>query len=301
MIFLTLGVLLLTAVVLFSGYKMFVEPYQLMISEKEICYGNLPEGLDGLRIVHLSDFHFDENNGGHIISFFDHLLERRIDFIILTGDFIESLAGLHHLKEVVKRMLELKPKYGIYGCLGNHDYYHFSRKDFILVRFVVDERNDVKKLLETLEDEGVKVLMNENVVLDVNGAKLNIVGIDEYVSGRFNLPASIDGVDPDGFTILISHAPDIVFHLEPYKVDLVLSGHTHGGQIKLPFWGTVIKRTKLKRKQSSGFFKYNGTNVHVTQGLGASPKAMVRFLCSPEVAILTLKKTKETSEQASFN
>lgn len=275
---------------------MNIEPYRLMITEKEILSDNLTDKLQGLRIAHLADFHFDKNHGKHIIDFFDLMHDRKIDLIFLTGDFVETKGGLDNLVKVLKKIETLEPRYGIYGCLGNHDYFHFSRKDFILVRYVVDEKNDIDELTKTLKENGIELLLNENRVIDINGEKVNIVGIDEYVSGRFSLPAAMDGLDPNRFTILISHAPDIVFHLEPYKVDLVLSGHTHGGQIKLPFWGTVIKRTKLKRKQSSGLFRYNGTNVHITQGLGASPKAMVRFLCSPEIAMLTLNKKSKIME-----
>ena len=114
--------------------------------------------------------------------------------------------------------------------------------------------------------------------------------LPDVVLMDITLADEMDGIDPAGYTILLSHAPDIVFHLDPYEVDLVLSGHTHGGQVNLPLFGTVIKRTKLKRKQCSGLFKYNGSSVHITQGLGASPKAMIRFLCTPEMAVLTLRK-----------
>jgi len=283
--------LVLVGMTLFSGYKMFIEPDQLLVAEKEILSDKIPESLDGLRILHLADFHFDKDNGGHLIHFFDQLIDRNLDLIFLTGDFIETLDGLNNLDEFLKKMLEFNPKYGIYACLGNHDYFHFSRKDFVLVRFVVNEQNDISKLKEKLQENQIQVLLNEHKELKVNGVTLNIVGVDEYVSGRSSLSAALDGISND-YTILLSHAPDVVFHLEPYKVDLVLSGHTHGGQIKLPFLGSVIKRTKLSRNQSSGLFRYNGTNVHTTQGLGASPKAMVRFLCSPEAAILTLRNKK---------
>ena len=138
-------------------------------------------------------------------------------------------------------------------------------------------------------------------MLDIEGSCLNLVGVDEYVSGRFSLPAAMDGLDPSRFTVLLSHAPDIVFHIDPFKIDLVLSGHTHGGQVRLPYWGTVIKRTKLSRKQSTGLFRYNGTNVHITQGVGASPKAMVRFLCSPEIAILNLKSREKKLRKPVYN
>jgi uncharacterized protein len=282
----------LTIFSLIIAYKMFIEPYQLMISEKDIISDNIQEDIEGFTILHLADFHLEKNKGKHLINFFDQLEKRKFDAIVLTGDYIENTTGFDNLEKILDKMNDLKPKYGIFACLGNHDYFHFSRKDFVLVRYVVEEQNNIKQLKDILEKNGVEILIDNNQVIKTQKGSINFVGIDEYVSGRFSVPVAMDNVDKKGFTVLISHAPDIVFHLAPFKVDLVLSGHTHGGQIKLPFIGTIIKRTKLTRKQASGLFKYKGTYVHVTQGLGSSPKAMIRFLCSPEMAILTLKRKR---------
>lgn len=272
---------------LFSG-PLSVEKITVKITD-------LPASLDGTTLVHLSDLHYD----GLRLS--EKTLEQAIaisneadpDLIILTGDYVtDDPSPIHKL---VQRLKHLQSRAGICAVLGNHDL-HYKYSQAIIT--------------DALTSIGVQVLSNQ--IAYPLGEELPIVGCADYWFGKFD-PLILNQLDDTTPRLVLSHNPDTAEPLKKYRVDLQLSGHTHGGQIVLPFLGpAVIYYNKLVRKiprkirkyipflranygkvvrhweWAQGFHKIGNNQLYVNRGLGTY--APGRLFCPPEVTIITLTR-----------
>jgi len=152
----------------------------------------------------------------------------------------------------------------IYAVLGNHDYsYGWSHKE------VADE---VEKYMESL---GVDVMRNENRI--ICGGKIRIIGIDSFWSGQYNLSNAHNWKEekqdkPKIFNVLISHNPDIIYVLKDERPDLIISGHTHGGQVKIPFLGPVTMPSDVGKICPDGLCNVSGYEIYITRGIGGNPR-----------------------------
>lgn len=194
----------------------------LTIETLDVSVENLPYGLDGLKIIQMSDFHADK------VGLFDGLLDQAIaasnrefpDLVVLTGDFITSkTAPLDRLMNDLKR---LESRYGTYAILGNHDVYPFDLRSAVL---------------ESLSQAGIQVLWNE--VIYPCGPGLAIVGFADVRSREFCPSQVMPQIPPEIPRIVLAHNPDCATALKDWRVDLQLSGHTHGGQICFPGLGSL--------------------------------------------------------------
>ncbi len=223
-------------------------------------------GLDGVRLGQLSDIHVRSGvkprRLHHAVEMMNALAP---DFVVLTGDYVcMSARPLPMLTEALKAL-----RVPAYATLGNHDHW-----------------SDARKVRRALEDAGVDVLTNEHRALRVRGAPLHLVGVDDSVTRHDDPDAAFAGVPEDSTRIVLSHDPKSADHLHRWSPALILSGHTHGGQVyfnKL----TPFLSAKVGIKYLSGFFEIEGTLLYVTRGLGAS--LPVRFRAPTEVALLTLR------------
>lgn len=248
-----------------------VEPYDLEVVERELHFAGLPEGLDGLRIAHLSDFHLER---------FDDVERRAIeavrradpDLICLTGDFIDDRK---HLQFLVPYLMELCRGKRAYGVLGNHDY---------------SERVDPEWLKRELGRAGVHLLVNEGVTERVRGVWITIAGVDDPHTGRADVARALKREQGSpSFTLMLAHSPDVLLDPGAAKADLVLCGHTHGGQVCLPFVGPLRTNTRIGRRAAQGEGEIGGARYYVSRGLGTS-MLRLRLFCRPELAVLTLRR-----------
>jgi len=275
---------------------------------------------DGIVVLHLSDFHF--RAGGRVqarkIARLKQLLAgERYDIVALTGDLIHDAAGLPAALSLIE---SLRPQMGAYSCRGNHDYAEYSvwgvfghtwreaegagglslgdllgaaRRlvDFArkvlrneLVRLPV-AFNDMAALDAGLLSAGVRPLLNTSVQVD--GAELWVAGVDDLTEGRPDLRTALAGVPDEPPLILLAHNPDIWLDARVIAADLVLSGHTHGGQVRLPVLGVAhTQGTHLSRQRPAGWFERGGTRMFVSRGLGES--IPLRLGVRPQVALIRL-------------
>ena len=256
---------------------------------------NLPSRLVGTTIVQLSDLHYDG------VRLSEATLEEAIaisneanpDLVFITGDFVtDNPQPIHKLAE---RLKELNSKQGVYGCLGNHD-------------LVTDTaRSIITKALATID---LKILWNE--VVYPLGEGLAVVGLPDFWSREFKPAPVFEGIPRDMPRIVLSHNPDSASILKQWRVDLQLSGHTHGGQIVLPNYGPIFAVLPKIRKRvprylrnrlpyikdcakvtknwnwSEGWHQVNKNQLYVNRGLGTYRPG--RLNCPPEVTIITLEK-----------
>jgi len=235
-----------------------------------------------ITILHLSDIHFIKTEG-HKRHFFQRLSMLNPDLIFLTGDIIDNNEGIDTAARVISG---LRARYGTFLVLGNHDYYDYHVFDNIRYHLGLGKtsihRNNVSRLVSEMKRIGVHVLINESMKLQVHGTPVLIGGTDDPVTQKVDFEKALHGLSPETFNVLLIHQLDGLLKLSHHGVDLAFAGHTHGGQIRMPFFGPFFCDTKLGRRYVEGLREYKGTTVFVSRGLGAGRILIPRFACRPE-------------------
>ncbi|MEW6358117.1 MAG: metallophosphoesterase [Planctomycetota bacterium] len=269
-----------------AAYMIFVETRWFHLGEVTIhVRKSFPRRLT---VLHLTDAHFRKGHGWKR-RFIEGLAERPVDFVFATGDMIDSPDGIG---DCVQALAALKPRYGTYFVLGGHDHYAITLMDTIhhLTHFTTSRRasrkNETEELIKRLTEIGVSVLVNEHRRVKVDECEIVIVGLDDPFLSRDDLDAAMEGVAAEDHTILLVHSPDVTEGAPEQDVDVVFAGHTHGGQIRLPFIGALVTRSTLPRRRACGVFKVKETVFHLNKGLGAGPITDFRLFCRPEATIV---------------
>ncbi len=243
------------------------EPFMLAIERQEIYLRRLPAGLDGLRLVHLSDFHYGPlTDSEHLERAVKAANDLRADVIVLTGDYIsQDRIYAAPCAELVGR---LRARFGVYAVLGNHDHW-----------------TDAALIADLFRAEGIKVLVNEGLRLDLKGQSFWLAGVDDTMVGLEDLPLALAGSSDDEMKLLLAHNPIILRRAARAGVDLVLSGHTHGGQVTLR--PEKNRSGRPRRRLLRGLGRRGNTQIYVTRGLG-TVVLPIRYGCPPEVSVLEL-------------
>jgi uncharacterized protein len=263
---------------LLVAYGSFVEPRLLRVRKQRVA---LPVGAP-LRLAVAADFHVGPYKGaGFVERVVAHINALKPDVILLPGDFIEgitsTMADLSPLKE-------LRAPLGIFATLGNHD----SGEMLTLLEHkplkLIDRSAEVT---ETLRALGVTVLRNERVILRHGDRQIAIAGADDAWMDSCDLKKTLADIPPAAPTILLAHNPDVIEDDESRMADLIICGHTHGGQFRLPLIGPIVPiPNRVGRKYDWGLFKLeNGTRMIVTCGVGES-LCRARLFCPPEVVLV---------------
>ena len=262
------------------AWAVFVEPNWYRLKRISI---HLPKKVrKPFTILHLSDVHFQKKMGSkkHI---FQRLSMLNPDLIFLTGDIIDCDDGID---TAVRLLAGLRARYGTFFIFGNHDYYDYRLRDVFLYHVgfsrIAAHRNNSSRFAEELKRIGITVLVNQSVRLEVHGNHVLIGGTDDPVTQKIDFERALRGLSAETVNILLTHHLDSVLKLSHHGVDLVFSGHTHGGQLRIPFLGPVVCETKLPRRYISGLHIYNGMTACVSRGMGASRFTFPRFACRPE-------------------
>jgi predicted MPP superfamily phosphohydrolase len=248
-------------------------PPRVRLSRHEIVLPRLPARLDGLRVLHVTDLHL---HPGPRLAWQIPALARTTphDLICYTGDFIDSDADLPRLVDLLAHMPRGVPAYAV---LGNHDYKPYGRWY---------GHNNVQRLRQVLTAAGLTILSNESRLL--YGGGLSLVGVDDPATRHDDLDRAFAQVPAAAGSLLLAHSPDIVLRLANHHPGLILAGHTHGGQVRLPLLGAVLTESHIPRRLAMGLHAYNGTQLFVSRGVGYSGLDL-RFACPSEVTLLTLR------------
>ncbi len=243
------------------------EANSLKIENISITLKRLPKSLDGFRFVHLSDIHhspFTEIE--HIQRAVETANALEPELVLLTGDYVS------HEQEYIRPMAEtlgqLTSKFGTFACLGNHD--HWTNAELVT---------------SSLRDAKINVLINEGVRFTAHDASFWLAGVDDYMLGKTDLRSALRGSFPDEMKMLLAHNPVIIRRASRAGIDLMLSGHTHGGQIKIR---EDDKRLFPKRKFKNGLYRRKETQIYITRGIG-TVVLPVRYQCPPEISVIELR------------
>jgi predicted MPP superfamily phosphohydrolase len=243
------------------------EANSLEIEKVSIALKRLPKSLDGFRLVHLSDIHhspFTEIE--HIQRAVEIANSLAPDLFVLTGDYVSHEAD--YIKPMAQVLGQLRSEFGTFACLGNHD--HWTNADLVT---------------SSLRSERIEVMINEGLRFSARDASFWLAGVDDYMVGKTDLKAALRGSFPDEMKILLAHNPVIIRRAARAGVDLMLSGHTHGGQIKIR---EEEKRILPKRRFKNGLYRRKNTQIYITRGIG-TVVLPVRYRCPPEISLIELR------------
>ncbi len=250
-------------------YAFRIEPFWYKVEHVEIALDGLPPTFINFRIVCLSDIH--QEPGGslkHLERIVQRVNELEPDLICLLGDYVFSSADV--ITGLAPVLGELRARYGVYGVLGNHDLW-----------------TNAAVIQSGLEGQGIDLLVNEHIVVESGTGALVLVGLDDGWSGEPNLDRALAGSPSDAPVILLYHEPDFADQMSlSARVDLQLSGHSHGGQVRLPFVGAPFL-PNFAHIYDQGSYQVEDLQLYVTRGIGVIPPA-ARFNCRPEITMITL-------------
>lgn len=264
-------------------YPVFIEPQILIIKHKKIYLPNFNPAHNGLKIAILSDFHINifGINMKKMKTIVEKTNNEKPDYIFLLGDLDSYLIEKYKLNhsELSDIMSGFNAKYDVISVLGNHDFGPCVVKPILLNAYV-------------------KVLENQKLTYNVNGKNLIIYGLKDFWHFNVFPPKVIKKEDKGNSIIVLSHNPDL-FPDIPNFVSLTLSGHTHGGQICLPFLGGIFTPSIWEQRFNKGYIVENNKHLYVTSGLGfAFP---LRFGNPPEIVILELYSQKNNPDKIIVN
>lgn len=265
----------LVAVSATSAYARLIAPYHYEVSETDIFLRNLPERFEGFRITQLTDVHHSRIVGiAEVRRVVELANMTKPDLIALTGDYTTSYR--RYIEPCAEALGSLNAPEGVWAVLGNHDHY-----------------TDRELTTRALERNHIGVLNNANTTLRRRSDVLQLSGIDDWSWAGTDWPRAFHGLQHKQPTVLLSHQPIVLDFAESEKVGLILSGHTHGGQIDLPLIGPPAAHFAAKDlKYVQGLFRRGETQLYVSRGTGVIGLPL-RFGVRPEVAVLRLRRAPE--------
>ncbi|MGI9035819.1 MAG: metallophosphoesterase [Pyrinomonadaceae bacterium] len=247
--------------------EVLTETTTLTVERVAINLKRLPKKLDGFRIAQLSDLHHSPFTSLELINEAIRIANNLApEMFVLTGDFVSH--DTRYIAPVADALSRLASEFGSFACLGNHDHW-----------------TDAALVTDLLRGEGITVLINEGFRFKARGASFWLCGVDDLTLAKTDVKAALTGAREDEMKILLAHNPKILYRAARRGVDLMLSGHTHGGQVKLRDEEDKILPT---RRLTSGLYRRKNTQVYITRGIGTVVVPM-RYHCPPEITLIELR------------
>ncbi len=264
------------ALVLVRLYATHIEPSQLRLRKVTIVSDKVDREI---RLLHISDFQTGRV-GSHEIRTIERIREINPDLIIHTGDLIHPVSPATYESEfpiVEELFASLTPPLGKFNVIGDVD-------------------GEIRELLEQGRG-GMTTLINQDTTIEVGGTRLRLLGLSKEMSkggelARLRFAPWLEESAKDDFTILFGHRPDFAIDAKEFPIDLCLAGHTHGGQVRVPFFGPIVTLTDVPRAMARGFHEWGKTHLNVSAGIGAEHAEelpSIRINCPPEMTLITIK------------
>jgi predicted MPP superfamily phosphohydrolase len=238
---------------------------------RDVPVADLPAAFEGYRVAHLSDVHCGSYTPeARVASWVARINALEPDLVAVTGDLITN--GQAFLEAAARALGGLRGRDGAFVSMGNHDYFG----------------SDGERLVALLEREGLTVLRNRGQRVERDGATLFVAGVDDTWSGRADLPGALAGRPPGVTVLLLAHDPNLFPEAAAHAVELVLSGHTHGGQLAVPGMARRLNLARIVTAFSSGLYQLGRSTLYVSNGAGTTGPP-VRLGAAPEITLLTLR------------
>ena len=253
-------------------YAREIEPRRLEVTSVAPVLPRLAKEFDGYQIVQIGDIHLEDWTKPRRLNQIVNLVnDQRADLIVITGDFLSYSVDPGVPGRLTEALGKLKARDGVLAVMGNHDYL-----------------TDVETVRRCIREAGIPELRNEIHTIERGDAALHVAGIDDVMEGRGRLDLVLEKLPEGGAAILLAHEPDFAdVSSATGRFDLQLSGHSHGGQVRMPFWGPLIL-PPFSQRYSGGLYEVGDMLQYTNRGLGFVD-ARLRFLCRPEVTVFTLR------------
>ena len=269
------------------GDGILFEPNRPQLVAIEAPLSRLAGSWDGFRVVQLSDFHYDDYFSVQPLRKAIDIVNRlQPDLVVLTGDFVSSpwrkrvrggaARAARAIEPCSQWLAQIRARSGILAVLGNHD--------------VV---TDPEHITAVLQSHSIPVLRNRSIPIERGGKRLWLSGVDDVLEGKPDLDLALRGIPPDEPVVLLAHEPDWADYAARYAVDLQLSGHSHGGQVRFPLIGAPYL-PPLARKYPWGLRRIGPLTLYTNIGIG-TVRMPVRLNCPPEITLITLRAGITTS------
>jgi len=244
----------------------------VLVRHFSVSLADLPSALDGLRIIHLTDLH--ARRWDRVLAGAQQvIMGLEYDLLAVTGDIGHRPDRWQDTAGLVRRFFApLHSRHGNFAVLGNHD----------------------SPSLASAEDLNLTFLRDQGVGVHHNGGDLWLAGVEQTEESPGSVSAALAGRVEGTAAVLLAHYPSTVYEAARDHVELVLAGHTHGGQIRFPLLGCVWANDRIPRSMAQGLHGVDGTRLHVSAGIGLSGFLPARFRCPPELALLTLRAPTPT-------
>jgi predicted MPP superfamily phosphohydrolase len=261
---------ILIAFLVFFILYCYLEARWIKINKIEIESGEIPKSFDGKRIVFISDIHHGPFLSiERVEKLVKQINDLQPDIIILGGDYVHR--ETKYIKPFFDEIEKLNPKMGIFAVLGNHDHWE-----------------DAELTMKMMNRNGIKICDNQSYWVKIEKDSIKIGGVGDLWEDIQIIDSTIFDVKKQDFCILISHNPDYIENIKTNKIDLTLSGHTHGGQITLfGFWAPILP-SEYGQKYRYGLKTFGNMNSYISSGIGTITPAL-RFFCRPEIVLIGLK------------
>jgi predicted MPP superfamily phosphohydrolase len=263
-------------VVALAGDAILLEPNRPRIVRQDFFLPRWPERLDGFTVALLSDFHYDPYFSIHPLRAAIPMVNRlRPDLIVLAGDFVslplfgDDEKGAFAAEPCARLLQQMTAPQGLWAVLGNHD-----------------AGTDAEHVTRALQASNIRVLANQSQAIERNGARIWLAGVNDVLSGTADLAQTVGAIPAGEAVILLAHEPDFADQASRFQIDLQLSGHSHGGQIRIPPLPPLYL-PPLAKKYVRGTYQVGPLAVYTTVGLGTIGVPM-RLNCPPEITLLTL-------------
>ncbi|MFY4773540.1 metallophosphoesterase [Metabacillus sp. RGM 3146] len=252
-------------------YSRFVEPKLIEVNRLTLKFANLPKSVNGVKILQFSDLHLGKDFSlAKLKKVVAKINELKPDLILFTGDLMDEPNKYKEIHLIADILKQAKAPLGKFAVYGNHDHGGYGTENY-------------QKIMSLAN---FHVLQNCSIQINSHHiSRLTIAGIDDLMLGQPDYHKTLNGLRKNDFTILLSHEPDAIEKAAGYKVDFQVSGHSHGGQIRLPFYGSINKPALY----TQGLYEKKGTKLYVNRGLGTT-RLPFRFFSLPEITLFTLAK-----------
>ncbi|CAG7652936.1 metallophosphoesterase [Paenibacillus allorhizosphaerae] len=258
------------------GYARYAEPRWLEQEAVTLKLSRLPAPMEGLRIVQFSDVHLGFHyTAEDLLRLGTEVNRLKPDMICFTGDLVDyALGGEAETSAAIDALASMTAPLGKFAVLGNHDYYASSAS-----------------VVKALTTGGFTVLRNDAVRAERDGTAVWVAGVEDQWQGKPDIRKALQKPTPDDFVLLLSHCPDFADVTVQHPVDVQLSGHSHGGQVRLPFYGHIMVPKYAKKYVKGQYALGDGKlQLYVNRGIGVS-QYPIRFWCRPELTVFTLRST----------
>ncbi|WP_152658380.1 metallophosphoesterase [Oceanobacillus sp. CFH 90083] len=253
-------------------YAREIEPSLLKITEESITSPQIPNAFNQFKIVQFSDthlgFHYDLEQLETLVSKINNL---EPDLILFTGDLVDEPNNYHWNNKLIHLLQKLDAREGKYWIYGNHDHGGYG--------------TDI--LYETFEAADFTLLQNSASRIEREDASFILAGLDDAMLGNPDISQALEERNDSDFTILLAHEPDLADTVKNYPVDIQLSGHSHGGQVRLPFIGDLYTPAYAEKYVQGKYTISDRLTLYVNSGIGTT-RLPYRFFCKPELHVFTL-------------